>query len=78
MHKNAYSGEPWVDLGNAIVLEAVEDYRAAKKKLKKKPFNQEARDLKTEVLEFFRSDLFRTITTIDAEELIGRLDEEDR
>ena len=77
MYKNGCTGEPWQDLGNAIILQAVIDYRAAKRKLKKNPFDRKALDLESEVLGFFRSDLYREITTIDADMLIKRLDEED-
>ncbi len=64
------------DLANAIVLQAVKDYRDSLKRLKKYP-NKDT-DLFTiqEVEQFFRSDWYSTLTTIDPEILIRKLKEE--
>ncbi len=64
------------DLANAIVLQAVKDYRDSSKRLKKYP-NKDT-DLFTiqEVEQFFRSDWYSTLTTIDPEILIRKLKEE--
>ena len=64
------------DLANAIVLQAVKDYREALKILVKHPRNLEAKVNKTELELFFYSDWYRTLTNIDPELLVKRLKEE--
>ena len=61
---------------NAIVLQAVKDYRNALKRLKKHPQNEKALNTKREVERFFRSDWYASLTTVDPEMLILKLNEE--
>lgn len=68
--------DPYEKLANAIILQAVRDYRAANKKLHRRRKNTEAQDTKERCLRFFRSGWFQTLTTVDAEYLIRRLDQE--
>ena len=68
---DAYKG-----LANAIVLQAVKDYRSALKKLKKHPHNDTAFYTKGEVEQFFRSDWYASLTTVNPEMLIRKLKEE--
>ncbi len=63
-------------LANAIVLQAVKDYRFAMKRLAKYPRNDSALYTKREVERFFRSDWYTLLTTVDPETLIKRLKEE--
>ncbi|HBR01730.1 MAG TPA: hypothetical protein DD738_03885 [Ruminiclostridium sp.] len=63
-------------LANAIVLQAVKDYRFALKRLAKHPHNESALYTKREVERFFRSGFFSDITSIDHEMLIQKLQEE--
>lgn len=63
-------------LANAIVLNAVKDYREALQKLKKHPRNNSALYTKNEVERFFRSDWYSTLISIDPEMLIEKLNEE--
>ena len=63
-------------LSNAIVLQAVKDYRNALKRLKKHPQNEKALNTKREVERFFRSDWYATLTSVDGEMLIRKLREE--
>lgn len=67
---------PYEELANAIILQAVQDYRKAKTELKKHPFSHAARGMRTSVLCFFRSDWFKVLTNINAEALIKRLNKE--
>lgn len=69
--KNAY-----LNLGNAIILQAVRDYRSAHRKHKKNPANIEHIEEMERIEKFFHSRLFGTITTIDPNDLIKRLREE--
>ena len=68
--------DPYEQLANAIILRAVEDYRDALKKLKKRPKYGPAQDLKNEVERFFRSYWYRELTSVDGEILIKKLQAE--
>ena len=63
-------------LANAIILQAVKDYRNALKALKKRPGNISAKATKDEVERFFRSGWYQMLTSVDGEMLIDRLQEE--
>ncbi len=69
---------PYEGLANAIILQAVKDYREAVKKLSRGRRNQNAQIQKDECLRFFRSQWFQSLTQVDAEFLIRKLDEEVR
>ncbi len=64
------------ELANAIVLQAVKDYREALKKLKKNPKNLNAECTKIEVELFFCSTWFKELTDIDPGMLVEGLKEE--
>lgn len=70
------STNPYTGLANAIILQAVKDYRDAIKKLLKGKMNREALAKRDEVLRFFRSQWFGELTEIDPEMLIRKLNEE--
>ncbi len=61
------------NLANAIILQAVRDYRMALKCLKANPKNKTALADKDEVERFFRSDWFSVLTSVDGEMLIRSL-----
>ena len=61
-------GDPYENLANAIILQAVSDYRMAKKSRNKR--------VEAEVLRFFRSQWFGVLTEVEPEYLIRRLDED--
>ncbi len=64
------------NLANEIILRAVDDYRDALKRLDCFPHDRDSRHTKTEVERFFRSGWFSTLTTLDPEVLIQKLNEE--
>ncbi len=68
---------PYEELANAIILQAVRDYRDALKKLAKGRKNTAAKDTKQECERFFRSQHFSGLTSIDGEMLIEKLNEEE-
>lgn len=68
--------DPYTGLANAIILQAVKDYRDANKRLSRGRANKDAKTKKQEILKFFRSDWFGVLTEIDPEMLIRKLDEE--
>lgn len=63
-------------LANAIVLQAVKDYRSALKRIKMNPANKAAMSDAMECERFFRSDWYSVLTSVDGEYLINRLREE--
>ena len=69
--------DPYENLANAIVLQAVKDWRAARKKLKKRPKNEEAKLMVKDCEDFFRSDWFTALTDVDGEVLLRKLQEEE-
>jgi len=65
--------DPYESLGNAIILQAVKDYRAALRRIKHNPKNRIAIDEALLIEKFFRSQLYAVITNIDGEFLIDKL-----
>lgn len=63
-------------LANAIIIQAAKDYRAALRRLRRKPNIKDAKAEKESIERFFRSDWFRTLTEVDGEMLIRKLNEE--
>ena len=68
--------DPYENLANAIIMQAVKDYRAAKKKLKKRPTNKDAELMVIDTEKFFRSDWFTALTNVDGEVILRKLQEE--
>ncbi len=68
--------DPAEVLANAIILQAVKDYRDAKKKLRKRSKNEGAKLMIEDCERFFRSDWFGALTGVDGEMLLKRLQEE--
>lgn len=73
MASKKLSENPYEALANAIVLQAVNDYRAALKKVKKNPNNRTALDEALQIERFFRSQWYQVLTSVDGEYLINRL-----
>jgi len=63
-------------LANAIILQAVKDYRFALKRLAKHPRNGSALYTKREVECFFHSGLSNVLTSLNPDMLIQQLQEE--
>ena len=70
--------DPYERLANAIVLQAVSDYRVALKKIKAHPKNREAISEALEIEKCFRSGWYSILTDVDGEYLIRRLQDEIR
>ena len=64
-------------LASEIVLSAVKDYRDARRKLKKKPKNEDAKLMIRDCERFFCSQWFEMLTSLDGEAILERLKEED-
>ena len=69
--------DPYERLANAIILQAVTDYRVALKKIKAHPKNRDAINEALEIESFFRSGWYSQLTSVDGEYL-RRLQEEVR
>lgn len=69
--------DPYESLANAIILQAVKDYRDARKKRKYHPKNKEAKLIIEDCERFFRSDWFAALTSVNGELLITKLQEEE-
>ena len=68
--------DPYENIANAIILQAVKDYRDALKRLKKKSGNQAAMSDAMECERFFHSGWYKALTSVDGEYLIQKLREE--
>ena len=68
--------DPYEYLANSIILQAVKDYRAAKKKLKRNPKNKDAKLMVEDCERFFCSDWFGQLTSVDGKMLLKKLQEE--
>lgn len=64
------------NLANAIILQAVKDYRGILRKIKKHPFDRLVLSEKRRLERFFRSQWFGMLTGVDPEMLIGKLKQE--
>lgn len=60
-------------LAEAIILQAVSDYRRANWKLCKCPYHAEAQKTKTACERFFRSNWFSILTNLDGKQLLHDL-----
>ncbi len=61
--------DPYENLANAVILQAVRDYRTALKALRMNPRNKAAQTEKESVERFFRSQWYQALTTVDGEML---------
>ena len=64
------------ELANAIIVQAVKDYRSARKNLKKDPCDKAARKSLVEIESFFSSDWIKILTNADGEMILRTLKEE--
>ena len=64
------------NLANAIILQAVKDYRMALKSLKATARNRTAQADKAEIERFFRSQWYSALTDVNGEMLIRSLQKE--
>ena len=65
--------ENYKDLANAIILQAVKDFRPAYRRLRRFPNDRMAQSTVREITKFFCSDYFEVLTTLDGPALLDRL-----
>lgn len=63
----------WEELANAVVLQAVKDYRTAEWRVSRYADAKKSQVRIRECERFFRSEWFRVLTEINGEELIRQL-----
>ena len=63
-------------LANAIILQAAKDYRAARRKIRKKPDNREAQAEIASIRRFFLSQWFSALSDADGSYILRKLDGE--
>ncbi len=68
--------DAYEDLANAIVLQAVEDWRKAVKTLKKRPRYEAAKQMRDDCEKFFRSEWFEALTNVDGSIILRKLKQE--
>lgn len=68
---------PWQKLANAIVEQAVKDYRTAQSRIKANPQSADRAKADVKQLErFFRSQWFEVLTDVDGRAVLARLRKE--
>lgn len=67
---------PYEALGNAVVLQAVKDYREAVHKLSRGKKNTNAESTKQECERFFQSPYLNVFTQLDGKALLSQLEKE--
>ena len=68
--------DPYEELANAVILQAVKDYRDAAGKLSRGKTNIMAEQRKTECETFFKSQYFNVFTDLDGNALLSQLEKE--
>ncbi len=68
--------DPYKELANAVILQAIEDYRQWTKEYSGGHDDRKLRKKLVELKEFFRSEWFSLLTELDGEQLLARLKSE--
>ena len=66
----------WEDLANAIILQAVDDYRKCRRLVRRKPDQKEAQAMIREIEQFFRSHWFCQLADVDGIKILEQLKKE--
>ena len=67
------SEDDWWDVANAIILQAVEDYRHARYRNRKRPYQQKTEQEIRDIEQFFCSEWFSILCTLDGSRLLRDL-----
>ena len=65
--------QAYENLANAIIIQAAKDYKKAYKKSLKRSECERTKQELAELERFFRSDLYRTLTSLDGELVMEKL-----
>ena len=66
---------PYKELANAIIVQAVKDYRTALNQLSLNPSDKAAQSEKKSIERFLHSDFFSILTDLNGEVLLAKLKE---
>ena len=66
----------WEDLANAIILQAVDDYRKCRRLVRRKPDQKEAQAMIREIEKFFHSRWFCQLADVDGIRILEELKKE--
>ncbi len=69
--------EGYQELANAVVMQAVKDWRSAVRVLKKRPRHEKAKAMKAECERFFKSSWFAALTDVDGKMILRKLKREE-
>ncbi|MBQ2071947.1 MAG: hypothetical protein II460_06335 [Oscillospiraceae bacterium] len=69
--------DPYENLANGIILLAVKDWREAVRTLKKWSRDKDAKRTRDECEQFFRSEWFAVLTSVDGNALLNKLKQEE-
>ena len=67
------SADGWNNLANAIILQAVKDFKPAFRRLRKHPNDKMAQNQVRELTKLFCSDWFSVLTDLDGPALLNRI-----
>ena len=67
------SADGWNNLANAIILQAVKDFKPAFRRLRKHPNDKMAQNQVRELTKLFFSDWFSVLTGLDGPALLNRI-----
>lgn len=70
------TNDGYINLANAIIVQAADDYLKALRRLKKHPDSQKYLDEITELETFFHSEKFEILTDVDPDYILDRLQKE--
>lgn len=65
--------ENYAKLANAVIVQAVKDFKPTYRRLKRFPNDKLARERVAEITEFFRLDYFSALSDLDGAELLKRI-----
>ena len=68
--------DPYQELANAVVMQAVKDWRSAVRALRKDPNDSEAAEMMEDCESFFCSSWFTALTDADGSYILQKLKEE--
>lgn len=68
------SEDGYRNLADAIIIQAVHDYRRSVQQLIRKPYSAKALHDKQDVEDFFRGDWFQVLSDLDGQELLKKLE----
>lgn len=70
--------ETWENLANAVIIQAAKDYRIIARRLERFPASEKSRKELRELEDFFRSDWFKLLSSVNGPAILEQLRKEIR